>query len=40
MDLPKKKKLTAPDLYFGFTTNIPKSSAANLHPSGVQAQGA
>jgi hypothetical protein len=32
------KRGTAPDLYFGFTTNIPNSSVANLRPSGVQAQ--
>jgi len=28
--LPKKKKLTVYDLYFGFATNIPMSSAANI----------
>ena len=29
-ELPKKKKLTVSDLYFGFATNIPNSSAAHL----------
>jgi len=29
-ELPKKQKLTIPDLYFGFATNLPRSIAVKL----------